>query len=48
MKIFTDRVESQKNFWASYDELIKNGSTIISFYGAGKFFLEPTLQKILS
>ena len=35
MKIFTNRIESQKNFWASYDELINNGSTIITFYGAG-------------
>ena len=35
MRIFADRIESQKNFWASYDELINTGSTIITFYGAG-------------
>ena len=45
-KEFTDRTESRRAFWNGYIKMIKEGSMIISFYGAGGVGKTALLKKI--
>lgn len=46
VKEFTDRVEPLKAFWQRYAKMVAEGSTIISFYGAGGVGKTALLKKL--
>ena len=46
VKEFTDRIEPRKYFWKRYIKMFNEGSTIISFYGAGGVGKTALLKKI--
>ena len=46
VKEFTDRVEPRKAFWSRYAKMVEEGSTIITFYGAGGVGKTALLKKI--
>lgn len=45
-KEFTDRTEPRRAFWNRYIKMIREGSTIVSFYGAGGVGKTALLKKI--
>lgn len=45
-KEFTDRTEPRRAFWDRYTKMVSEGSTIISFYGAGGVGKTALLKKI--
>ena len=46
VKEFTDRVEPRKAFWNRFAKMCEEGSTIISFYGAGGVGKSALLKKL--
>ena len=46
VKEFTDRVEPRKAFWNRYQKMIEEGTSIISFYGAGGVGKSALLEKL--
>ena len=46
VKEFTDRDEPRKAFWARYEKMCNEGSTIINFFGAGGVGKSALLKKI--
>ena len=45
-KEFTDRVEPRKIFWDSYTKMLREGSSILTFFGAGGVGKTALLKKI--
>lgn len=48
VKEFTDRVEPRKAFWDRYQKMAAEGSTLITFYGAGGVGKTALLKKLES
>lgn len=46
VKEFTDRLEPRKAFWNRYQKMVEDGSTIITFYGAGGVGKSALLEKL--
>ncbi|MBR1646709.1 MAG: hypothetical protein IJ685_08030 [Selenomonadaceae bacterium] len=46
VKEFTDRTEPRKAFWNRYAKMVSEGSTVISFYGAGGVGKSALLKKL--
>ena len=46
VKEFTDRTEPRKAFWNRYAKMVSEGSTVISFYGAGGVGKSELLKKL--
>lgn len=43
---FTDRTEPRKAFWARFEKMENDGSTLITFYGAGGVGKSSLLRKL--
>ena len=46
VKEFTDRTEPRKAFWNRYAKMVSEGSTVITFYGAGGVGKSALLKKL--